>query len=292
MTKYHLTAKGEPGKCTAKAGNCPYGSDVPHYATKELAREAFEITAEAEQLLDRNYLVSETYLKNVSETWRKNAENLEEGPGRELALRTSSIYSKALTMRQEYVTKLNASADSKVVEDNERWEQQLLNEERRIQGRINLGAARESIVSNVPAGGLDNFVQDKRTNTFGQIVGTSHGNTKVSVKWDNQFPHTLISREHLVSAEIEDARIGAPVRNAFGRSGILLDHLGDSQVLIELDNGKQETNYYLEARVDRGDATYLVENYSDYDDSEFDDIFDKSMANDIKLNNDNEDIPF
>lgn len=41
--KYHIKpASGEPGRCYAKAGNCPFGADAPHFATAEEARKSFE----------------------------------------------------------------------------------------------------------------------------------------------------------------------------------------------------------------------------------------------------------
>lgn len=47
MGKFHINTKsGVPGKCTAKSGNCPFGEYTPHYATRELAQEAFEKTME------------------------------------------------------------------------------------------------------------------------------------------------------------------------------------------------------------------------------------------------------
>lgn len=41
--KYHISPEtGNPNKCTAKPGNCRFGSDEKHYGTKEEARKAFE----------------------------------------------------------------------------------------------------------------------------------------------------------------------------------------------------------------------------------------------------------
>lgn len=42
MAKYHINAKGEPGKCRAWLGNCPFGGDSDHHETPEQARDAFE----------------------------------------------------------------------------------------------------------------------------------------------------------------------------------------------------------------------------------------------------------
>lgn len=40
---FHVNPKtGNPGRCSARNGNCPFGNAEEHYATKEQAREAFE----------------------------------------------------------------------------------------------------------------------------------------------------------------------------------------------------------------------------------------------------------
>lgn len=42
MSKYHINAKGEPSKCRAWIGKCPFGGDSDHHETPEKARDAFE----------------------------------------------------------------------------------------------------------------------------------------------------------------------------------------------------------------------------------------------------------
>lgn len=45
MPKYHVNPEtGEPGRCTAKVGNCLYGDSAPHFETKEAAHQHFEAT--------------------------------------------------------------------------------------------------------------------------------------------------------------------------------------------------------------------------------------------------------
>jgi len=45
---YHINpATGDPGKCSAKKGNCPFGGDDEHYTSSESAREAYEVKSEA-----------------------------------------------------------------------------------------------------------------------------------------------------------------------------------------------------------------------------------------------------
>jgi ADP-ribose pyrophosphatase YjhB (NUDIX family) len=42
MNRYHINPEGNPGKCSAASGNCPFGSDAPHYDTEQEARDAYE----------------------------------------------------------------------------------------------------------------------------------------------------------------------------------------------------------------------------------------------------------
>jgi len=43
MAKYHVNPKtGNPGRCSASEGNCPFGEDAIHYDSVEAAREGFE----------------------------------------------------------------------------------------------------------------------------------------------------------------------------------------------------------------------------------------------------------
>jgi len=43
MAKFHINPEtGNPGKCSAADGNCPYGSNAPHFSSAEDARSAYE----------------------------------------------------------------------------------------------------------------------------------------------------------------------------------------------------------------------------------------------------------
>jgi len=43
MIRYHMNqATGEPGLCSAKPGNCPFGGDEAHFTSPEAARKDFE----------------------------------------------------------------------------------------------------------------------------------------------------------------------------------------------------------------------------------------------------------
>lgn len=42
MSKFHINSQGEPGKCSAEKGGCPFGSESEHHASPEAARSAYE----------------------------------------------------------------------------------------------------------------------------------------------------------------------------------------------------------------------------------------------------------
>lgn len=43
MAIYHIKKNGEPGRCRAFVGNCPFGGPDEHYLTKDDARRSFEL---------------------------------------------------------------------------------------------------------------------------------------------------------------------------------------------------------------------------------------------------------
>lgn len=40
--RYHLKSDGNPGKCTAEKGKCPFGSENPHFSSEATARAFYE----------------------------------------------------------------------------------------------------------------------------------------------------------------------------------------------------------------------------------------------------------
>ena len=46
--KWHVNDEKKPGKCSAKAGQCPFGADAPHFGTKREAEAAAEALIERE----------------------------------------------------------------------------------------------------------------------------------------------------------------------------------------------------------------------------------------------------
>ena len=65
MARYHINpTTGNPGKCIARDGKCPYGTDLEHFDSIEAAREAFEQGTQSfsESLRKRNLEVARTSL--------------------------------------------------------------------------------------------------------------------------------------------------------------------------------------------------------------------------------------
>jgi hypothetical protein len=50
MAKFHVNNSGEPGKCAAEHGRCPFGGDAQHYESSEVARQAFELSMAGSQV--------------------------------------------------------------------------------------------------------------------------------------------------------------------------------------------------------------------------------------------------
>lgn len=44
MAKYHVNEAGDAGPCKAEKGQCPFGGEAQHYATPEVARQAYELS--------------------------------------------------------------------------------------------------------------------------------------------------------------------------------------------------------------------------------------------------------
>ena len=46
MAKFHVNKAGDPGRCRAILGQCPFGGSESHYTNKDDARKAFELGQE------------------------------------------------------------------------------------------------------------------------------------------------------------------------------------------------------------------------------------------------------
>lgn len=60
MTKFHINAKGEPGRCSA-AVQCPFGGESDHYHSPEAARDAFEVSQKGQEIASHTKVAKEYY---------------------------------------------------------------------------------------------------------------------------------------------------------------------------------------------------------------------------------------
>lgn len=64
MKLYHINEVGEPGRCTARLGKCPYGGAQDHYLDEQTAREAYELKHES---FDKNTSKAKALALNTKE---------------------------------------------------------------------------------------------------------------------------------------------------------------------------------------------------------------------------------
>ena len=73
--RYHITAKGNPGQCRAKPGNCPLSSDDQHYDTMKAARSKAEEKFEAFSASNPRYVIekleNDAHVNPVLISWLK-----------------------------------------------------------------------------------------------------------------------------------------------------------------------------------------------------------------------------
>lgn len=68
MAKFHINGKGEPGKCSAAQGNCPFGSDEEHFTSAEAARDAYELQMSDEA----NGVIKKDKLPKLNELYKNS----------------------------------------------------------------------------------------------------------------------------------------------------------------------------------------------------------------------------
>lgn len=77
VAKFHINPEKGPRPCSAQEGQCPYGSDAPHFPTKVEAQEAFESALSAEiKPLDSMKRVSKRELDARKKKFAKDFESM------------------------------------------------------------------------------------------------------------------------------------------------------------------------------------------------------------------------
>ena len=71
MSKYHVNPKtGNPGACNAEI-RCPFGGEEQHYASREEAREAYELQQTASKPLSSRDLAKKLYEADPDWYWAR-----------------------------------------------------------------------------------------------------------------------------------------------------------------------------------------------------------------------------
>lgn len=121
MSKFHVNEKGEPGKCSAQNGGCPFGGESDHHASPEDARKAFEqANAEATFPVKKERKIGElSQLAKTSNNVEILTEAVERGSDRTLrniAINPSApaeILAKAFDRSEDSATKLKLQSNAK-----------------------------------------------------------------------------------------------------------------------------------------------------------------------------------
>jgi hypothetical protein len=141
--KFHVNAKGEPGKCSAQNGGCPFGGESDHHSSPEDARKAFEQANAASTFpVKSSRKVSElSQLAKVSsdaEILMEAAENGSDRTFRNIAANpdaTTEALAKAFDRSEDSATKLKLQGNRNFpVEKMDKWGLVALrNDTRRLQ---------------------------------------------------------------------------------------------------------------------------------------------------------------
>lgn len=67
MSKFHINDKGEPGKCRADQGKCPFGGQSKHYNTAADARKDYEARMKAKEMATKSSSVALSSLVNTAD---------------------------------------------------------------------------------------------------------------------------------------------------------------------------------------------------------------------------------
>lgn len=109
MAIYHLKSNGEPGRCKAFVGNCPFGGPEDHYLSKQDAIKKFELSQggsfDEGQLRDALVELDNNELRIIDARLLMKAKELSEAQG-ETIQRIEAITAPLAIIRAAKVEKL------------------------------------------------------------------------------------------------------------------------------------------------------------------------------------------
>jgi hypothetical protein len=77
--KFHINTKGEPGKCHAERGRCPFGSEEEHYVTKEGASAAYERSMHGDTIPKLEKAPTRSQVEQVLDAMSRGEDTIPEG---------------------------------------------------------------------------------------------------------------------------------------------------------------------------------------------------------------------
>jgi hypothetical protein len=77
--KFHINTKGEPGRCHAQHGGCPFGGEDEHYATKEGASAAYERSMQSDTLPKLEKAPTRAQVDQVLDAMSRGEDTIPEG---------------------------------------------------------------------------------------------------------------------------------------------------------------------------------------------------------------------
>lgn len=109
--KFHINTRGEPGKCHAEHGRCPFGSEEEHYATKGGASAAYERSMHGDTLPKLEKAPTRDQVNQVLDAMSRGEDTIPEG-----VEFTNSAASEA-TVPQPLVSKHVAALQATIQEE-------------------------------------------------------------------------------------------------------------------------------------------------------------------------------
>lgn len=77
--KFHINTRGEPGKCHAENGRCPFGSAEDHYATREGASAAYERSMHGDTIPKLEKAPTRSQVEQVLDAMSRGEDTVPEG---------------------------------------------------------------------------------------------------------------------------------------------------------------------------------------------------------------------
>lgn len=172
MSKFHVNAEGNPGKCSAEI-SCPFGGESEHYATQDAAREAYEkkMSSEAVPAASSKNSASDAEVSKAIYALISSGDD-----SYLYNSKAAENWAKKTGMKQEA---MQAAVDQLKKEDAEAL---AAKEDQRVAKANNIIQKTDPDVSKVKKGST---VVIKNGNTLVRVNVTSHRNGKISGNGDD-----------------------------------------------------------------------------------------------------------